>query len=199
MKTILDSPFHLGVELEDGSVILGQHRITGKEHAHLKSPIKHIWLNKGLRGVVPINRQIADDRRDMIATADLICYPPGSFYSSLLANLLPKGVGLSICDNPNPKVYIPNLGVDPEQIGLSLMGQVARLLSVIQRDLDGQSVSNTFSALDYLLLDDSYDYGVLDIEELSRLGVQVIKTPLIRHKVDRYDEALIVKALLSLT
>lgn len=199
VKTILDSPFHLGVELEDGSVILGQHRITGKEHAHLKSPIKHIWLNKGLRGVVPINRQIADDRRDMIATADLICYPPGSFYSSLLANLLPKGVGLSICDNPNPKVYIPNLGVDPEQIGLSLMGQVARLLSVIQRDLDGQSVSNTFSALDYLLLDDSYDYGVLDIEELSRLGVQVIKTPLIRHKVDRYDEALIVKALLSLT
>lgn len=197
VKTILDAPFHLGVELDDGSVILGQHRITGKEHAQLASPIKRMWLNKGLRGVVPINREIADDRRDMIESADLICYPPGSFYSSLLANLLPKGVGRAIVFNPNPKVYIPNLGVDPEQLGLSLMDQIERLIKTVQQDLEDQDQAG--EALDYLLLDDRYDYGDVEVEALSLLGVEVIRTPLIRDKANRYDEQLIVTALLSLT
>lgn len=197
VKTILDSPYHLGVELETGELVLGQHRITGKENALLESPIKRMWLNKGLKTVSPINRRIADDRRDMIESTDLICYPPGSFYSSLLANLMPEGVGRAICQNPNPKVYIPNLGFDPEQFGLSLMTQVERLVSTVLVDTKSlQDIS--FGGLDYLLLDDEYDYGVIDEHKLFALGVEVIKTPLISQKAEKYDEHLIVKALLSM-
>ena len=197
VKTVLDEPYHLTVELENGEIILGQHRITGKEHAVLDSPIKRMWLNKGLKTVRPVNSEIADDRRDMIEQADLICYPPGSFYSSLLANLLPAGVGQAICRNPNPKIYLPNLGVDPEQFGLSLMTRVERLVATILSDTPSIEAIH-FGGLDYLLLDDGYDYGEIDENKLNSLGVSVIKTPLITQEEDKYDEQMVVKALLSL-
>jgi CofD-related protein of GAK system len=194
VKTTLDASLHLGVELDNGDVVLGQHRITGKETDELSSPIKRMWLNKGLRDIAPTNCHIADDRKDAIETADLICYPPGSFYSSLLANLLPEGVGRSICQNPNPKVYLPNLGTDPEQQGLPLMERVKRLVSTVMADT---KMAGPFSALDYLLLDDSYNYGELDNELLSGLNIVVIRTPLITEKQHKYDERLVAKALLS--
>ncbi|MEO9274356.1 GAK system CofD-like protein [Marinomonas sp. 5E14-1] len=195
VKTTVDASFHLGVELENGQVVLGQHNITGKETEVLSSPIKKMWLNRGLRAVSPINQLIADDRKDAIESADLICYPPGSYYSSLLANLLSEGVGRAICQNPNPKVYLPNLGVDPEQQGLSLMERVKRLVHTVLADLGEEKPS--FSALDYLLLDDVYDYGFVDIEELDRFGITVIKTSLISTKPNKYDERLVSVALLS--
>ena len=194
VKTTLNASLHLGVELENGEYVLGQHRITGKETDILPSPIKRMWLNKGLRHVVPTNCHIADDRVDAIKTADLICYPPGSFYSSLLANLMPEGVGRSICANPNPKVYLPNLGVDPEQQGLSLMERVTRLISTISADAGDVA---SYSSLDYLLLDDEYDYGEIDSVLLNDLKVTVIKTPLITDKQYKYDEHLVTRALLS--
>lgn len=194
VKTTLDASLHLGVELDSGEIVLGQHRITGKETDELSSPIKRMWLNKGLRNIVPTNCHIADDRKDAIESADLICYPPGSFYSSLLANLLPEGVGRSICQNPNPKVYLPNLGTDPEQHGLSLMERVKRLVSTVMADTE---VAGLYSALDYLLLDDSYNYGELDSQLLNGLNVVVIRTPLITEKQHKYDERLVARALLS--
>ena len=194
VKTTLDASFHLGVELENGDIVLGQHNITGKEKGTLPSPIKRMWLNKGLREIVHTNQHIGDDRKDAIEGADLICYPPGSFYSSLLANLMPEGVGRSICQNPNPKVYLPNLGVDPEQQGLPLMERIKRLIVTVLADV---KVEAHFSALDYLLLDDVYDYGVVDVNQLNDLNIMVIKTPLIAEKVDKYDERLVAKALLS--
>lgn len=198
VKTTIDASLHLGVELGNGDIVLGQHNITGKETGSLSSPIKRMWLNKGLRKVAPINQHIADDRKDAIESADLICYPPGSFYSSLLANLMPEGVGRSICQNSNPKVYLPNLGVDPEQLGLSLMERVRRLINAVTDDISiNNEMREYFPALDYLLLDDSYDYGDVDIEALQALNVSLIKTPLIGNKPDKYDERLVTQALLS--
>ena len=195
VKTTIDADLHLGVELDNGDVVLGQHNITGKETSVLTSPIKRMWLNKGLKKATPTHCQIADDRKDAIETADLICYPPGSYYSSLLANLMPQGVGQAICQNPNPKVYLPNLGTDPEQYGLSLTERVERLIATVLKDVPDLA---SYSALDYLLLDDRYDYGELDFDKLARLNVAVIKTPLITHKPEKYDERLVTKALLSL-
>ncbi|MDE8601491.1 GAK system CofD-like protein [Marinomonas sp. RSW2] len=196
VKTTLDASFHLGVELENGDIVLGQHNITGKEKGTLPSPIKRMWLNQGLREIVHTNQHIGDDRKDAIEGADLICYPPGSFYSSLLANLMPEGVGRSICQNPNPKVYLPNLGVDPEQQGLPLMERIKRLIVTVLADVKAEA---HFSALDYLLLDDVYDYGAVDVKQLNDLNIMVIKTPLIADKMDKYDERLVAKALLSFT
>lgn len=196
VKTTIDASLHLGVELDSGEIVLGQHRITGKETCGLTSPIKRMWLNQGLRKVNPTNRHIADDRQDAIETADLICYPPGSFYSSLLANLLPEGVGQAICANPNPKVYLPNLGVDPEQLGLSLMERIRRLIMTVMADVNTAPMQGA-SALDYVLLDEHYDYGEVDDVALAELNITVVKTPLITDKPHKYDEKRVVQALLS--
>ncbi|MCW8355690.1 2-phospho-L-lactate transferase CofD family protein [Marinomonas pontica] len=111
VKTTLDASLHLGVELENGDIVLGQHRITGKETDILPSPIKRMWLNKGLRNRMPTNCAIADDRKDAIETADLICYPPGSFYSSLLANLMPEGWERRFLQTLIPKCICPIWGL----------------------------------------------------------------------------------------
>ena len=47
----------------------------------------------------------------------MICYPIGSFYSSVIANLLPDGVARAVAENDCPKIFIPNTGVDKEMLG----------------------------------------------------------------------------------
>lgn len=196
VTTIVDDTCHLAVLLESGETVLGQHLITGKEQAALISPIKEIWLNQGLEHVSTAQVQLAPDRVQRIQNAELICYPPGSFFTSVVANLLVTGVASAIQANDNPKVYLPNLGEDPEQLGWPLMRRVEFLLTL----LSGRPEANLMEpVLNWLLLDDHYDYGVVDEAVLAAWGVQVIRTPLIGQKTERYEETLVVEALLSFT
>ncbi|TDO95521.1 GAK system CofD-like protein [Marinomonas balearica] len=193
VKTVVDTSLHLGTHLENGNTILGQHNLTGKETQPLQSPIGKIWLNDGLDEVCETSVTLSEDRKADILDADLICFPPGSFFSSLVANLLPDGVASAVKSNPNPKIYIPNLGVDPEQLGWSLMKRVRWLANLN----DSGCVHG--KALDILLMDEHYDYGNLDVKELNELGVSVVKTPLISTNQNKYDEVLVNEALLSMT
>lgn len=120
VRAVVNKDYHLAVTLEDGRRVLGQHRITGKEVAPLTSPIAGIELSASRDRDEPITARLRKKNRRLIASAELICYPPGSFYSSLLANLLPEGVGRAIHANRCPKVFIPNSSPDPEQAGLGL-------------------------------------------------------------------------------
>ena len=114
--------------------MIGQHRLTGKECQPLNSPIRSLSLCDSLGKPAAATTQIRKRNRKLIQQAELICYPPGSFYSSLLANLLPEGVGRAIARNRCPKVYIPNQGTDPEQLGMTLEDTIDKLLEQLQRD-----------------------------------------------------------------
>ena len=77
----------------------------------------------------PFRLPIRNKITRLIHDADLICYPMGSFYSSLIANLLPEGVGKAISNVAVPKVYIPSTGKsDPETFGMTLMDQILTLI-----------------------------------------------------------------------
>lgn len=194
VTTIVDETHHLGVRLDDGEVILGQHLITGKECSPLQQPIADIWLNQGLEQECQVSAYLSQDRSQTIEQADLICYPPGSFFTSLMANLLVSGVASAIITNPNPKVYLPNLGVDPEQLGWSLM---ARIEYILKKLLGSPELNLHTPVLNWVLLDQHYDYGECDVARLEQWGVAVVKTPLIKDKPERYDECLVAEALLS--
>lgn len=194
VTTIVDEALHLGVRLTSGECILGQHLITGKECRPLSQPIAEIWLNNGLTEIRPVKANLPEDRRQSIEQADLICYPPGSFFTSVVANLLVAGVSEAIVANSNPKLYLPNLGEDPEQKGWSLMDRIQYLLTLM---LGSPEQNRQTSVLNWVLLDAGYDYGALDEQKLDEWGINVIKTDLIRNKPDRYDEQLVVEALLS--
>lgn len=129
VRPTVDGILHLCAEQADGSIILGQNRITATSH-----PIACLFLSEDATSPVPSPADLPDATRALIASADLICFPPGSFYSSVLANLLPRGVGQAIADSPAPKVYVPSLGADSECPDLTLSDRIAILLRALRSD-----------------------------------------------------------------
>ena len=166
----------------------------------LSSPIEKLFLSQNRDSFVPATALLKKKTRKLIEAADLICYPPGSFYYSLLANLLPAGVGKAISSNDCPKVYIPNLGSDPEQIGMSLEQMIRRLLNQLQADVSSGCCNDKL--LSFVLMDSknaNYPSG-LSAKFLKELGIELIDTKLIsKQGAPYYDNDLLVSALLSLT
>lgn len=200
VRAVVNDDLHLCADLEDGSRILGQHLMTGKEVKPLNSPIKRFVLSESTKKFIAAKSEIRKKNRKLIERADLICFPPGSFYSSLIANLLPSGVGSAIATNTSVKVYVPNLGHDPEQIGMTPDKQVLRLLEYLR--LDAGENCPTEKLLNFVLIDNKRgDYLSPISQELAEeLGIQIIDTQLIsKQSAPYYDSNLLVRALLSLT
>ncbi len=200
VRPITSQPYHLAVELEDGQRILGQHRFSGKEGPSIHGRIKDVWITESCEENKPTDAHVRNKISQLIQKADLICYPPGSFYSSVIANILPKGVGKSVAKNSAPKVYIPNLGCDPEQIGMTLEDSIKTLLKFLRADA-GSRVA-TSRLLDFVILDSQQGQYASPIcsTKLRKLGVEVIDTPLVSEKSQPYyDSRLLVQALLSMT
>jgi len=198
VRAIVEDNYHLAAELEDGSQVIGQHQLTGKDAPPITSAIKKLRLSADLNSMRRVTSKLKKRNRKLISSAELICYPPGSFFSSLVANLLPYGVSEAIASNPCPKVYIPNRGKDPEQIGMTLNDQVDTLLERLQGQFE-QPVEPT-RLLNFILYD-SRDAGAdyqLDVQRYTDMGIQVIDTPLIRaNRPDYYDNNRLVKAIIS--
>ncbi|MGM0425149.1 MAG: 2-phospho-L-lactate transferase CofD family protein, partial [Thermodesulfobacteriota bacterium] len=148
----------------------------------------------------PAPAKITDNIKKLITAADLICYPMGSFYSSLIANLLPQGIGSAVASTSCPKVYIPNPYSDPESYGLDLNQQILTLLAYLQKDQDLPANKQPF--LDYILLDEDPDLypGSLDIDLLQELNIEVLRCRLVTaESAPRIEPSSLLQILLSLT
>jgi CofD-related protein of GAK system len=199
VRPVVDDSLHLAARLADGTQLIGQHRISGKEAAPIGAPITDIGLVRSLDDPMPVDVSIDDKTRRLIGKADLICYPMGSFYSSIVANLLPMGVGAAIAANGCSKIYIPNRGVDPETPGMTLVQRVEELLRKLRRSA-GEPVPAE-SLLDSVLVD-SRDGGVTpdELRGVRALGVGVIDHPLVTGPSGpTLDDSQVLSALLSLT
>jgi len=199
VNAIVDDNLHLAARLKSGKTVIGQHRLTGKEVAPLASPIEELYLVDGLNKPTRAQPQLSKKKRNLIRDADLICYPPGSFYSSLSANFLPKGVGQAIADSPCAKVFAPSLGVDPERIGMSIDQSIFTLIDQLRHDTSAMRPVSDF--LNFVLID-SDNGESLEATTGKRLkseGVSVIDTRLVTpQSTPYYDPQLLVMALLSL-
>lgn len=196
---IVQDNLHLAAELEDGTLLVGQHRITGKETRAITSPIKRMWLTSDTDCPDPVTTRIRASVEKLIQEADLICFPMGSFYTSLMANLLPSGVGKAVANAKCAKVYVPNLGHDPEALGLSLFEATRRLLNVLE---DDAGLANTTGRLlNHVLVDSKSGHypGTLSQERLHRLGVNLIDTPMVTvQSAPLLDEELLIGKLTAL-
>jgi hypothetical protein len=133
-----------------------------------------------------------------IRAADCICYPMGSFYTSLLANLLPVGVGAAVSQAECPKLYIPNSGIDPEQQGLSVADGVALLLKTLRRDAGRRT--ETSRLLHAVLVDSAHGCypGGIDAEGVTAQGVELRDLPLVQSdNAQRHIPELAARAILS--
>ncbi|AWB65928.1 GAK system CofD-like protein [Saccharobesus litoralis] len=199
VRAVVNDHLHLVAELENGKRIIGQHNLTGKEVAPIDSPIKHLYLSSSNTQIKPAQAILVEKNRKLIEKAELLCYPMGSFYTSLLANLLPEGVPQAILHNENPKVFIPNLGVDPEQIGMSLQHAIETLISALSKTFKRKVKANRL--ISFVLLDSkngNYPGGV-PFEYIQKQGIQVIDVSLVdKQNPNIYDNQKLVAALLSL-
>jgi len=200
VSLVVDESLHLAVKLENGKSVYGQNLITGKETSPLKSPINDLYLIKDLKNNKPTTTHISSKKRKSIISAELICFPPGSFYSSIAANLLPAGVGQAVAINPCPKVYIPNLGTDPESIGMDLEQSIFKLLEILRRDAGNDCPTNKL--LNYVFIDSRNGINIDNSHKrkLRKEGVSLIDTRLVtKSNQMHYDPQLLVMSLLSLT
>lgn len=176
---VTDANLTLAADLANGGRIYGQHHFK-----ELRAPVKRIFLTVHSKHYLndeclpPINKEAKEN----IGAAKIICYPMGSFYSSVVANLLPKGVGRAIASSKAVKIFIPNTGVDPEAMDLSVPQQAATIMNYLRLDAP---LASPDELLHYVLVDlenGIYGPGWQDGWgiELERMGIKILARRIVR-------------------
>ncbi len=87
----------LAARMEDGTLVRGETRISAS-----KSRIVELMLEPAQCDPLP-------ETLDAIATADLITLGPGSLFTSVISNLLVRGIPEAIASSSATRVYVCNL------------------------------------------------------------------------------------------
>ncbi|MFW5838226.1 MAG: 2-phospho-L-lactate transferase CofD family protein, partial [Desulfovibrionaceae bacterium] len=198
VRPVVNNNLHLSARLDNGRSVVGQHLLTGKESEPLDSPIRELSLVKSLADPRPATARLPKKRVDLIRKAELICFPMGSFFTSLMANLLPEGVGRAVADNPCPKIFIPNTGVDPECLGHSVHDQIDLLTARLTADDPGRITPR--DVLTHVLMDSANKrYPGLKPSKIAKRGFIPVQSRLVSRNSDPLlDPRRTAHALMSL-
>ena len=107
----------LAARMDDGSLVEGETNITAS-----KKRIVELML-------VPASADPLPETLEAIASADLITLGPGSLYTSLITNLLVRGIPEAIAASKATRVYVCNLMTQAnESIGLTASQHIEKIL-----------------------------------------------------------------------
>ncbi len=95
---------HICVELEDGTVLEGEFNVRQPD----KPPIKRALLKSD-------NVEALPETLEEIRNADIIVLGPGSLYTSVIPNILVKGIREAIKNSGAIKIYVCNIVTQPGQ------------------------------------------------------------------------------------
>lgn len=102
--------------MEDGTRVCGETNITAS-----KGKIRELYLD-------PVNVEPLPQTLEAISRADLITVGPGSLFTSLIPNLLVRGMAQAIVNSPAVKVYVCNLMTQAnESLGLTASDHIRAL------------------------------------------------------------------------
>src|SRR5690348_5244801 len=157
------SNIELEALMEDGTRVRGETRITAS-----KGRIKELFLVPP--GVGPMPQTL-----EAIASADLIIIGPGSLFTSLIPNLLVRGISQAIVESRATKVYICNLMTQAnESLGLTAADHIRALNRHAQDQLFDYTLLNRTPASEELKAKYELEGGcqiVNDLDEIEALGV----------------------------
>jgi uncharacterized cofD-like protein len=107
----------LAARMDNGSIVEGETNITASKHR-----IVELML-------VPPTVDPLPETLEAIANADLITLGPGSLYTSLITNLLVRGIPEAIAASKATRVYVCNLMTQAnESIGLTASQHIEKIL-----------------------------------------------------------------------
>ena len=169
--------------MEDGTRVRGETRITAS-----KGRIRELFL-------VPANVEPLPSTLEAIARADLITIGPGSLFTSLIPNLLVRGISQAIVNSPALKVYVCYLMTQAnESLGLSAADHIQALYRHAQAQIFDYALVNRTPvsaemAAKYAL--EGASQIVVDLETIEKLGVCPVlgdyleEAGVARHRTDR--------------
>jgi uncharacterized cofD-like protein len=168
----------LRAHLADGSTVDGESRISRSS-----VPIDRLEL-------IPASPKPMEDTLHAIGQADLITLGPGSLFTSIIPNLLVRGIPEAIRKSRALTAALVNLMWQPgETTGFSASDHLRQIIQhagkpgARQRMID-YAVVNTEPIADELLISYARNRAMQvanDIDQLRQLGVEVVGLPLLAH------------------
>ncbi|HLV86167.1 MAG TPA: gluconeogenesis factor YvcK family protein [Candidatus Sulfotelmatobacter sp.] len=185
------SNIELEALMEDGTRVRGETKITAS-----KGRIKELFLVPPDVGPMP-------QTLDAIATADVITMGPGSLFTSLIPNLLVRGITDAIVSSPATKVYICNLMTQAnESLGLTAADHIRALNAHAQKPLFDYALINQTPASEELkakYAEEGACQIVNDLDAVEALGViPVLGDYLEEAGVARHNTTRVARDLLEL-
>jgi uncharacterized cofD-like protein len=185
------SDVHLKARLSDGRTIYGESRIT-----KTPVPIRRLYVK-------PKNCKPLPETITAIKSADLITVGPGSLYTSLIPNLLVRGIPEEISRSRALRLFIANLMTQP---GESRRYTAAQHLSALneharQPIFDGVILSTSTVSPDMRkrYAAQRAEPVLNDLEEIESLGIQPVLADLLTEDhVARHDSDRLARLLVTL-
>ena len=183
----------LMAQMDDGSVVRGETNITASRRS-----IVELMLDPPAAEPLP-------ETLEAIANADLITLGPGSLYTSLITNLLVRGIPEAIANSKATRVYVCNLMTQAnESLGLTASQHIEKILNHCR----GQNGHRLF---DYALINaapirpetlEQYEREgqepiAADLDRIRDLGVEPVagsfvhEGEVLRHNYDALAETLL--------
>ena len=175
--------------LEDGTRVRGETKITASN-----GRIKELFL-------IPSSPEPLEQTLEALARADLITIGPGSLFTSLIPNLLVRGIAQAIRQSPAVKVYVCNLMTQAnESLGRTAADHIRALNEHAGCQLFDYALINDRPASPELKAKYALECAtqiVVDTQEIESLGVRPILADYLeeggvaRHNTDRLARDLL--------
>ncbi len=184
--------------LENGVTVRGESMI-GRQKIKYQSAIDRVYLMP--EDVLPLNEVI-----DSIYESDIIVIGPGSLYTSILPNLVVKGVADAIRNSSAVKVYICNVMTQPgETDGYTAFDHIRAMEKHAGEGLIDYCIVNKEEVPDDLLrryINDGARPVDIDRDEFNKSNIELIEgkilsiyNSLIRHNTDKLSDIIASLAL----
>lgn len=185
----------LAARMDDGSLVHGETNITASQQR-----IVELMLEPATADPLP-------ETLEAIAHADLITLGPGSLYTSLITNLLVRGIPEAIAESNATRMYICNLMTQAnESLGLTASQHIEKILQHAGRT-DGPIFNYALINTGPISAERLKQYAregqspvEADLDRVRALGVEPIigdfvhEGDVLRHDYDRVAETLLALA-----
>jgi uncharacterized cofD-like protein len=175
--------------MDDGSHVLGETNINASQHRIVELQM------------VPPNPEPLPQALAAIATADVITMGPGSLFTSLVTNLLVRGIPEAIAASPAVKVFICNLMTEAnESLHMKASDHIKAIHGHSPRRIFDYALVNTApvsAGMRERYAEEHADQVEADISAIEKLGVKCITGDFIlerhfaRHATDRLCQELL--------